>query len=154
MGSGPAQAMLSEGSDTANPPKQTFELNLFKKKIMSSVAKVIRPTTTGSPVPSHEYALCPRSVADTLSGDCPSRRTTGRRQLTLLSAAVPPVSERGAAAGDVIPEPVTAAPVPLLPPAAARVQNNADVAQRGGRGVALEQRERGMKCQTTGQHTS
>ena len=33
VGSGPAQqAMLSEGSDPANPPKQTFELNLFKKK--------------------------------------------------------------------------------------------------------------------------
>ena len=29
VGSGPAQqAMLSEGSDPANPPKQTFELNL------------------------------------------------------------------------------------------------------------------------------
>ena len=28
--SGPAQqAMLSEGSDPANPPKQTFELNIF-----------------------------------------------------------------------------------------------------------------------------
>ena len=25
--------MLSEGSDPANPPKQTFELNLFKKKL-------------------------------------------------------------------------------------------------------------------------
>ena len=34
VGSGPAQqAMLSEGSDPANPPKQTFELNLFLKKI-------------------------------------------------------------------------------------------------------------------------
>ena len=32
MGSGPAQqAMRSEGSDPANPPKQTFELNLYKK---------------------------------------------------------------------------------------------------------------------------
>ena len=29
VGSGPAQqALLSEGSDPANPPKQTFELNL------------------------------------------------------------------------------------------------------------------------------
>ena len=28
VGSGPAQqALLSEGSDPANPPKQTFELN-------------------------------------------------------------------------------------------------------------------------------
>ena len=27
------QAMLSEGSDPANPPKQTFELNLFKKNL-------------------------------------------------------------------------------------------------------------------------
>ena len=34
VGSGPAQqAMLSEGSDPANPPKQTFELNLFLKKL-------------------------------------------------------------------------------------------------------------------------
>ena len=31
VGSGPAQqAMLSEGSDPANPPKQIFELNLYK----------------------------------------------------------------------------------------------------------------------------
>ena len=31
--SGPArQAMLSEGSDPANPPKQTFKLNLLKTK--------------------------------------------------------------------------------------------------------------------------
>ena len=32
-GSGTAQhAMLSEGSDPANPPDETFELNLFKKR--------------------------------------------------------------------------------------------------------------------------
>ena len=32
VGSGPAQqAMLSEGSDPVNPPKQTFELNSKKK---------------------------------------------------------------------------------------------------------------------------
>ena len=32
VGSGPApQGMLSEGSDPANPPKQTFELNILKK---------------------------------------------------------------------------------------------------------------------------
>ena len=36
VGSGPAQqAMLSEGSDPANPPKQTFELNL--KKMLAGV---------------------------------------------------------------------------------------------------------------------
>ena len=34
VGSGPAQqAMFSEGSDPANPPKQTFELNLYKKNL-------------------------------------------------------------------------------------------------------------------------
>ena len=44
VGAGPAQqAMLSEGSDPANPPNQTFELNLFKKKSMTIYSPELLP---------------------------------------------------------------------------------------------------------------
>ena len=34
--------MVSEGSDPANPPKQTFELNLFKKNNKATYNTAIR----------------------------------------------------------------------------------------------------------------
>ena len=48
VGSGPAQqALLSEGSDPANPPKQTFELNLFKKNISEQDGVGVCPPPPG-----------------------------------------------------------------------------------------------------------
>ena len=54
VGSGPAQqAMLSEGSDPANPPKQTFELNLYIKKTSTDDQLKMSVSTVGGVFAHH-----------------------------------------------------------------------------------------------------